>query len=94
MWICGSIEIRRSVSVCVYIYIYIANEKVCSFSNKKRIRGQYKKISSLCMCMRTYIYIHIFHQKDGKTLNVKVYVDGKIKKKLKDINRGVDRKKG
>ena len=37
----------------------MANKKVCSFSNKKRIRGQYKKISSLCMCMRIYIYTYI-----------------------------------
>ena len=47
------------VCVCIYIYIYMANEKVCSSSNKKRIRGQYKKISSLCMCMRMYIYTYI-----------------------------------
>ena len=72
----------------------MANEKVCSFSNKKRIRGQYKKISSLCMCMRIYIYTYIPPKRTERHLNVKVYVDGKIKKKLKDINRGVDRKKG
>ena len=44
------------------------------------------------MCMRIYIYIYSTKRTE-RHLNVKVYVDGKIKKKLKDINRGVDRKK-
>ena len=44
--------------------------------------------------MHAYIYIYIYSTKrTERHLNVKVYVDGKIKKKLKDINRGVDRKK-